>query len=461
MKHTTIAAISTPFGSGGIGIIRISGENAVQIGTILFQRQSNHTKGALQSHRVHHGYIVDPETRKTVDEVLLVAMRAPKSYTREDVVEIHSHSGTIVLRQIFELVIRSGAVVAEPGEFTKRAFLNGRIDLTQAEAVADIIDAKSGAALRMANDQLRGGLTHKVEALLDTLQDIRVHLEASIDFPEDVEDRFPVQKMLEDIDQGVIGPIKGLIENYGRSHFFRDGVKMAIIGRPNVGKSSLMNRLLDRERAIVTAVPGTTRDVIEETFHVKGLPVIIVDTAGLHEAQGEVEKIGIERTKQAIRTADIVFFMVDTSRPISQEDLAIHAEIAEKNYFIVQNKIDIDNNHGAHELPSGWDEKPIVRISALEGTNFDQLRNTIWDGVVGHSGVLKEIGIVPNLRQKIGLEKCLESVRRARQALTENMPDELVASDIIDAKQQLQHILGDEYQEDILDQIFSRFCIGK
>ncbi|NNL77827.1 MAG: tRNA uridine-5-carboxymethylaminomethyl(34) synthesis GTPase MnmE, partial [Desulfobacterales bacterium] len=343
MNSTTIAAISTPFGNGGIGIIRLSGNRSVHIALSLFQRSHKkeptgvtRDKAQLASHRFYHGKIIDPDTREAIDEVLFVVMRAPKSYTREDVVEIHTHSGPVVMEKIYEQLLSAGASMAEPGEFTKRAFINGRIDLTQAEAVADIIDAKSSMALKVANRHLAGGLSKKIIPIRETLFEINALLEVSIDFSEDVQDDIQRGAMAEQLEEGVLKSIEKLLKNYEQDHFYRDGVKMAVIGRPNVGKSSLMNCLIKRDRSIVTAVPGTTRDVIEEMIHIKGLPLVIMDTAGLHDALGEVEKIGINKTRQSIKDADIVLFMVDSSQPLCPEDVAIYSEIADKKHIVVK-----------------------------------------------------------------------------------------------------------------------------
>ncbi len=468
MKSTTIAAISTPFGHGGIGIIRISGNRSVKIATSLFQRTHKSEKAGVarqqelfESHRFYHGNILDPDTREIIDEVLAVAMRAPRSYTREDVVEIHSHSGSVVLGKIYEKVLKAGAVIAEPGEFTKRAFLNGRIDLTQAEAVVDIINAKTGTALKIANRQLAGGLTEKVAGIREALLAIRALLEIAIDFSDDVQDAIQSESMLGQLEKDVLQEIQQLLRDYEQDHFYRDGVKMAVIGRPNVGKSSLMNRLIQRDRAIVTAVPGTTRDVIEETLHIKGLPIIVMDTAGLHDAQGEVEKIGIKKTRQSIKDADIILFLVDSSEALQLEDVEIYREIADKKHLIVQNKNDLPSCDGRLTLSETTQLHLCVKISALTGTHVEKLKEMIWKLIVGDLGINREVGIVPNLRHKRALEKCLVSCKRARHAMIKTLPDEMVAMDIMEAIDQLDNLLGDHYGPDVLDQIFSRFCIGK
>jgi len=467
MNQTTIAAISTPYGSGGIGIIRISGDQAIEILGSLFEKSGSREGNPgfvidrLESHRFYHGYILDSQTGQSVDEVLVVAMLGPRSYTREDIVEIHSHSGPVVLGKIFKQVIKLGARVAEPGEFTKRAFLNGRIDLTQAEAVIDIIQAKSETALQIANRQLAGGLTQKIDPIREALQSIRVLVEAAIDFPEDVEDSTQAESVQIALERDVIAKIDQILGDYQADHYFRDGVKMAVIGRPNVGKSSLMNRLIDRDRAIVTAIPGTTRDVIEEVIHIKGLPIVIMDTAGLHSASGEVEKLGIQKTQESIQDADIVLFMIDASMNISSQDRSIYSQIENKKHLVVYNKIDLIKANQALNVPSLWQSQVVVGISALNGTNLDELKKVLWSLVVGKAGLDREVGVVPNMRHKRQLEACMAHAQRARKAIKDELPTELLATDIMAAIQTLGAILGDQYPSDLLDQIFSRFCIGK
>jgi tRNA modification GTPase len=415
----------------------------------------------LASHRFYHGKILDPDTREIIDEVLVVAMLAPRSYTREDVVEIHSHSGFVVMGKIYEKVLDAGATMAEPGEFTRRAFLNGRIDLPQAEAVVDIINAKTDTALLIANRQLAGGLTEKLAGIRASLLEICAAFELSIDFSDHAQDDIQVGSMLRQLDRDVLQKIERLICDYDQYHFFRDGVKMAVIGRPNVGKSSLMNCLVQRDRAIVTAVPGTTRDVIEETLHINGLPVVVMDTAGLHEAQGEIERMGIEKTRQSIHSADIVLFLVDNSVPLQLDDYAIYREIADKKHLIVKNKIDLPSEHSCSNLSDAWRSAPCIEISALKGTHIDELKRMIWKMVVGCTGSLQEVGLVPNLRHKRGLAACLLCCKRAMKAMSNGLPGEMVTMDIMDAVHRLDSLLGDECRPDILDQVFNRFCIGK
>jgi tRNA modification GTPase len=307
MEYDTIAAIATPIGSGGIGIIKISGQDAFSIAEAIFQRSRpswgvGRPEGEalifpLKSHRLYHGYIVNPETGKVLDEVLLSAMKGPRTYTREDVIEINTHSGYIVMASILDLVLQKGARLADPGEFTKRAYLSGRIDLTQAEAVIDIINSRTEKSLEIATSQIKGDLKNRIEFMRHSLIDILTQVEAAIDFPEDVGDLIDVESVNQILNKAVIDELSDMVAQYENAHFLRDGLKMIVVGRPNVGKSSLMNRLIKNDRVIVTPIPGTTRDLIEETLNIRGIPVIIADSAGLHETKDPVEVIGIEKTK--------------------------------------------------------------------------------------------------------------------------------------------------------------------
>jgi len=293
------------------------------------------------------------------------------------------------------------------------------------------------------------------------LHAIHTLLEVAIDFSEDVRKDNQSESMLGQLEQDVLQKIEQLLSDYEQDHFYRDGVKMAVIGRPNVGKSSLMNRLIQKDRAIVTEVPGTTRDVIEETLHIKGLPVIVMDTAGLHEAQGEVEKIGIKKTRQSIKDADIILLLVDNSQPLHPEDFTIYREIADKKHIIVQNKIDLPSGDDCLILSGNNQPHLCVKISALTGTHIEELKDMIWKVIIGEMGIDREVGIVPNLRHKRALDQCLDSCKRARNAMIKTLPDEMVAMDIMEAIDRLDNLIGDQYRPDVLDQIFSRFCIGK
>jgi tRNA modification GTPase len=470
MEQETIAAVATPVGSGGIGIIKISGRDALSIADAIFQKKGGTPGGsrtqdahlaALQSHRLYHGHVVDPASGRVLDEVLLAAMSAPHTYTREDVVEINTHSGHVVLAATLELVLKQGARLAEPGEFTKRAYLSGRIDLTQAEAVVDIINSRTDKALEIAASQIRGDLKQKVEAIRDFLLEILTEIEAAIDFPEDVEDIIKDGKAVALIANKAIEPLKELIRQYENAHVLRDGIKMAVVGKPNVGKSSLMNRLLQNDRVIVTPIPGTTRDVIEETLNIRGIPVVVADTAGLHETDDPVEVIGIQKTEAYINRSDLVLFMIDAAEPLAREDYRIYETIYNKRSIIVVNKIDLVDKNAGPDLPDTWEQTPVIKISALYGEGLGALKDLIAKSSMGEFHLEAENATIPNLRHKIALERCLQLATSAVEATNNKTPFELVAIDIQEAIDALGEIVGITTREDVIDQIFSRFCIGK
>ena len=471
MECDTIAAIATPIGSGGIGIIKISGQDAFSIAETIFQR-SHPSWGAdrpegealsfpLKSHRLYHGYIVNPETGRVLDEVLLSAMKAPRTYTREDVIEINTHSGFIVMASILDLVLQKGARLADPGEFTKRAYLSGRIDLTQAEAVIDIINSRTEKSLEIATSQIKGDLKNRIEFMRHSLIDILTQVEAAIDFPEEVGDFIDVESVNQILDKSVIDELSDMVAQYENAHFLRDGLKMIVVGRPNVGKSSLMNRLIKNDRVIVTPIPGTTRDLIEETLNIRGIPVIIADSAGLHETKDPVEVIGIEKTKGYIHTSDLILFMIDASDPFTVEDNIIYQSIGDKRLILVINKIDLVEDDFKTEIPETWDKIPSVKISALYGSGLSSLKDLIAKLVLGDHHLDVQSTIVPNLRQKIALEKSLKLAVSASEEIRKGTSFDLIAIDIKEILDNLGEIIGATAKEDVLEQIFKRFCIGK
>lgn len=471
MKSATIAAIATPAGRGGIGIIKISGKDAFKIAASIFQRStplSNDSQRAsrslfssLKSHRLYHGHIVDTGNRRILDEVLLSVMMAPRTYTMEDIVEINTHSGPVVLSSILNLVLKTGARLAEPGEFTKRAYLNGRIDLTQAEAVIDIINSRTDKALEIATSQIKGGLKKSVEVTRNLLLDILIETEAAIDFPDDVEENINTDSIIEVLENRVIDNLKELVEQYEYAHILRDGMNMVVVGRPNVGKSSLMNRLIQEDRAIVTPFPGTTRDLIEETLNIRGIPVIIADTAGLHETDDPVEVIGIKKAQEYINDSDLILFMVDAGASLSSEDYKIYATIQDKRVILVVNKVDLVADDFEPELPDLWKKTPYLKISALYGRGLNELKDLIARVVTGKDGLEIRNTIIPNLRHKIALEKSLQLSVSAVEEICKGTPFELIAIDIKEAIDSLGEIVGVTAKEDVIDQIFRRFCIGK
>jgi tRNA modification GTPase len=459
MHSDTIAAISTPAGAGGIGVVKISGPDALE--TVLPLLKSRNNSSTYVSHHLYYGIVMDPQSQKTIDEVLFSIMRAPHSYTREDVVEIQAHGSQCGLHKILELVLKQGVRLAEPGEFTKRAFLNGRIDLTQAEAVAELISAQTAEGLELATRQLTGDLRDAIEAVRDPLRAILSELEVAIDFPEDVEEIVHPEDFARRLENTVAAPLTDLLTHYDEGHVYREGVSAIIIGRPNVGKSSLMNRLLRKERSIVTHIPGTTRDFIEETVNVRGVPLKLVDTAGLHDTDDALEALGIRFTKARLDQADIVLFLVDSSVPITHEDKEIYETIREKKALLLINKIDLPPAFPRDTVGDRFAGLLPVEISALTGQGIDALKEAIFSTVTEQTGPADLPGVVPNLRQKMAIEKALHACRMAVETFQEKQPPELTAIDVKEALDALGDVVGETTTEDILNDIFSRFCIGK
>ncbi len=455
----TIAAISTPVGAGGIGIVKISGPQAWAIGRQLF-RQSGPLE-EIQSHHLYHGHIVEPGTGKTVDEVLISFMRAPTTYTREDVVEINCHSGLAVLDRILELVLRTGARMAEPGEFTRRAFVSGRIDLTQAEAVLDLVTSKTRRSLDLASEHLRGGLQAIISDLRTHLLDILAMVEAAIDFPEDDLEVLEGEHLAARVCQQVKDPITQLLEHYEDGRILREGLSVIIAGKPNVGKSSLLNNLLRSNRALVTPIPGTTRDVIEESFSLRGMPLRLMDTAGLRQADNLVEELGMEFTRERLAHADLVLFVLDQSTPLTPEDLQIYGDIGSKPRIIIVNKIDLDPHPDFAAIGAHLPDETLVEISALHGDGMEALKDAVFQTILGRRLDTETSVVAPNLRHKMCLEQCLDALNRALDLLDSQSSAELIALEVQEALAHLGEIIGLTTTEDLLDQIFSRFCIGK
>jgi tRNA modification GTPase len=453
----TIAAIATPGGRGGIGIIKISGANSFPIASALFRPCSSSlnlvpsSSGERQrpaqlefeSHRIYYGHIIDPDTERLLDEVLVSAMRAPRTYTREDVVEINAHGGAVVLHAILKLVLKKGARIAEPGEFTKRAFLNGRIDLTQAEAVIDIINARTQKNLELASGQISGRLRRTLVSIKKSLTDMLTHVEAAIDFPEDVAELIEPGQTANALENDAVRPLKRLIRYYVDGHVFRDGLSVAVVGRPNVGKSSLLNQLVKKDRAIVTPIPGTTRDIIEETLNIEGIPVIISDTAGVHQTENPVEMIGIEKTLEHVNGSDLVLFMIEANSPLGAADHQIYEEIKSKSVFVVLNKIDLTQNTDETTIPDTWVYHERLRISALYDEGIDLLRDKMVKWATGENPVDLAEAIVPNLRHKLLLERTLVAAETIVDELQKGTTSDLVAIHLQEAIDTLGEITGD------------------
>lgn len=452
----TITAISTSIGQSGIGIVKLSGPDAYSIAQRIFQPARQITQ--FEPYRLHYGQIIDPASQTLVDEALVVYMPKPHSYTRQDIIEIQAHGSLVALQQILQLTLRYGARLAEGGEMTLRAFLNGRLDLAQAEAVLDIIEAKTDAALRVATEQLDGRLSSQVGQTRHQLLDIMAFLEASIDF---VEDEIPPQE--------VVAPLKkigqqldDLLQTADRGLIYRQGIHTTIVGRPNVGKSSLLNALLRGNRAIVTAIAGTTRDTLEEMVNINGIPIVLVDTAGIRlDTTDEVERIGVERSRTAVARADLILMMVDGSCALERGDWEIAALVQDKPTLLVINKDDLPT---AKDVKIPTDFLPFakqVRISALRNDGLDQLEQAIMTAIMGGQVTPAETPLVSNPRHKALLQQALTAVYAAIAAQQTGLSADLVSIDVRTAVDALGEITGETVTEDLLDTIFSRFCIGK
>ena len=472
----TIVAVSTPLGEGGIGIVRLSGKKALSIADKIFVSKDKAKPSEFKTYTTHYGHIVknsrEAKNRKprteVIDEVILTVMRAPKSYTKEDVVEINCHSGIVPLRRILDLALSYGARLAQPGEFTKKAFINGRIDLAQAEAVLDIIRSKTEGFMKVALGHLEGGLSNRVNSLKEALLGVLGELEARIDFSEEDIELAPKEDLFKKLEI-VSAEIKKLIDGAWKGMILKEGVMCVICGKPNVGKSSLMNVLLRRNRVIVTPVPGTTRDAIEEEINLKDIPIRIVDTAGISEARDIVEEHGIRKSKSYIKLADIILFMLDFSKRWSKTDEEIFNSIRDKNFITIANKTDLPVKLDLNKVKKMLKSKPgkpkdeIIEISLLRKGDPDKVEDAIlrkvWHGEIPHP----EGAFVTNLRHRKDLEGAHKRIRKATKALGEKSTafPEIVASEVKEAVFFLSSILGDTIEPDILDRIFSRFCIGK
>lgn len=455
----TIAAIATPIGVGGIGIVRLSGPLAETIAKRLFRPKAFLDR--FVSHRFHYGEIVDPEKGSPVDEILLVLMRSPKTYTREDIVELHCHGGYFILQKVLDLVLREGARLAQPGEFTKRAFLNGRIDLTQAEAVIDMIRAKTTESLEIASQQLKGGLFREMVAVREELSASLAFIEAHIDFSEE-EIGSPSLLRVDERFTELIVRMDEWVRSYEEGRVFREGVSCAIVGKTNVGKSSLLNVLLEQERAIVTPIPGTTRDVIEEVLNIKGVPVRLMDTAGLRRTTDSVEVEGVRRARERVADADFLLVILDGSRPVDADDREIFLETAGKKKVVVVNKTDLPSEIDLAEIESQFPEDPVIYLSALQRTGIEELKQTIYRSLI-HREVRPspEHLIVANLRHKVSLSQAREALQRAKEGLQKGISLEFIAFEIRSSLEALAEMVGETTTEEVLSRIFEQFCIGK
>lgn len=450
----TIAAIATPVGSGGIGIIRVSGSDAAGIAERIFVRKGN---GGLESHRFYYGHIVDPDSGDLIDEGMAVLMRNPRSYTREDVLEVHCHGGYLVVQKVLEACLRAGARLSDPGEFTRRAFLNGRIDLCQAESVMHLINSRTDMSLAYAQSQREGALSQRLGEIVSYLRTALALIEAFIDFPEDDLDEAALKSIGENVTNGR-DRLVSLLATFEHGRVLQEGVSVLLAGKPNVGKSSLLNALAADQRAIVSHIPGTTRDIIEEVISIEGLPVRIIDSAGIRQAHDEVEQEGIRRSLEKLALADLVLFILDGSRSFDEQDSGIVSAIADKRCIVVINKSDLPIVVHLRGLPSGT---PVVNISTKTGIGLDELRTAVFNSFV-HEKVLSQDHVaISTVRHRDIVVRALQGLDAFERQFNAGVSGELLAIDLRGSLSALGEITGETTPDSILDIIFSSFCIGK
>lgn len=452
----TIAAIATAYGEGGIGIIRISGPETKSILQKIFISE----KKEIVNRKITYGHIVDPQDQQILDEVLSVFMKAPHTYTKEDVAEINCHGSMVSLRKTLELVLKSGARLAEPGEFTKRAFLNGRLDLSQAEAVIDLIKAKTDKGFDVAMGQLEGRLSEAIKKIRGRMMDLLVNVTVNIDYPDEDIEELTYKKMKNEISH--IGDmIEKLLNTADSGKIIREGLNVAIIGKPNVGKSSLMNELLKETRAIVTEIPGTTRDTIEEVVSIRNIPVRLTDTAGIRETDDKIEKIGIEKSKKSFNEADLIIFVMDSSRELSEEDHEIIDYIGNRKSIVLMNKIDLGSAWKKEEIKKKIPNAIVIETSMIEKTGVSKIEeeivNMVYSGSVSQSDSL----LVTNVRHKDLLTRARQSIADAETMTEAGEAMDFIEVDLKNAYDLLGEIIGETVSDDIINEVFSRFCLGK
>lgn len=457
-EFDTIAAISTPPGEGAISIVRMSGEEAVAIANKVFKGKDL-TK--VSSHTINYGHILDPKTGEEIDEVMVSVMLAPKTFTKEDVIEINCHGGIVPTNQILQLLLVNGARLAEPGEFTKRAFLHGRIDLTQAESVMDLIRAKTDKSMKVALNQLDGNLSHLINALRQDILDVLAQVEVNIDYPEYDDVETMTTKLLKEKAQSLLKQIEQLLTTASQGKILREGLATALVGRPNVGKSSLLNHLLHEEKAIVTDVAGTTRDVIEEYVNVRGVPLKLIDTAGIRKTEDKVEKIGVERSRQAIEQADLVLLVLNAAEELTAEDQQLLDLTKDKKRIVILNKTDLPAKISKASLKELLKDTPVCETSVLKQDGLDLLEAQIADLFFGGIENSQGTVMVTNARHIALLKKAQASLEAVLDGIALGMPVDLVQIDMTQAWNLLGEITGDSYEDELLDQLFSQFCLGK
>lgn len=460
IEFDTIAAISTPPGEGGIGIVRLSGDEALEIAEKVY-KQGNKRLSDQPSHTIHYGNLFNPKTDEKIDEVMVTVMRAPKTYTREDIVEINTHGGVLVTNKVLQTILAAGARLAEPGEFTKRAFLNGRIDLSQAEAVMDVIRAKTDSAMHNAISQLDGNLSNLISDIRQEILNTLAQVEVNIDYPEydDVEEM--TSKLMQEKAAEVKAQVEGILETAQQGKILRDGLATAIIGRPNVGKSSLLNAFARTEKAIVTDIAGTTRDVIEEFVNVKGVPLKLVDTAGIRDTEDIVEQIGVTRSKKAIDEAELVLLVFDQSETLTDADFEMMRLTEGKERIIILNKMDLEQKLNVDQLLDKVDPKSIISVSVFENNGIEEVEKAIMDLFFAGKTGEKDATYISNIRHISLLEQAIDALDEVINGIEFGMPVDLVQIDLTRAWDCLGEVTGESVQDELITQLFSQFCLGK
>ena len=449
-EHDTIAAISTPQGAGGIGIVRMSGDKAFAIAAKILKTKKDFSE--IDTHTVSYAKVIDPSNEDVLDEVLVVKMQGPRTFTKEDVVEINCHGGSVVIQKVLALVVYEGARLADPGEFTKRAFLNGRMDLSQAEAVIDVINAKTERGVKIAINQLEGNLSLEIKALRAKIIGLLAHCEVTIDYPEYDIDQITEKQVAQGL-QEILKTLEAISFSFDKGRIIRDGANVVIAGRPNVGKSSLLNALIGHQKAIVTDIPGTTRDIIEEYINIRGIPVKMTDTAGLRETEDFVEKIGVDRAKKAVEAADLVIFMLDA--------LEKAPSLPPGSAIVVINKIDLVDDATAQKLKETFENHCVVMTSIVNSIGINELEEAIAEALMHDDALSDNQIMLTNIRHKSLVDKAIEGVKGAMMAYEDKLPLDCLTIDMKNAGENLGQITGEAVSEDVLHEIFSRFCIGK
>jgi tRNA modification GTPase len=461
LDFDTIAAISTPMGEGAIAIVRLSGEEAISIADRIFKSPSGKSLSEVPSHTIHYGHLIDPKSNQTIEEVMVSVMKGPKTFTREDVVEINCHGGMASVNRVLQLVLANGARLAEPGEFTKRAFLNGRIDLSQAEAVMDLIRAKTDKAMNIALNQMEGRLSNLIRKLRQDILETLAHVEVNIDYPEydDVEEM--THAVLIEKATKVRDEIEKLLRTSQQGKILREGLATVIVGRPNVGKSSLLNSLVQDTKAIVTDIPGTTRDVIEEYVNVRGVPLRLIDTAGIRETEDIVERIGVERSRQYLKQADLILLVLNYHDNLTKEDEQLFEAVKGMDFIVIVNKTDLPQIIDMERVKELTGEHPIVTTSLLEERGIDELEEAIASLFFEGSIEAQDLTYVSNTRHIALLTQAKQAIEEALSGIEHGVPIDIVQIDLTRTWELLGEIIGEAVHESLIDQLFSQFCLGK